>query len=63
MRQPPQRRTNYVIKDVRLFLNSLHRQMDIMQRAGVAADCAREDTDEEIRLLIRIPRRAEAVKP
>ncbi len=27
-----------------------------MQRAGVDAACEREDTDEEIRLTIRIPR-------
>lgn len=53
---PPRRRPTYVIKDVRLFLNSLRRQMDLMQRAGVRADCERTDTDDEIRLLIRIPR-------
>ena len=55
---PPPRRPTYVIKDVRLFLNSLHRQMGIMQRAGVNADCRREDTEEEILLTIRIPKRS-----
>jgi len=57
---PPQRRPTYVIKDVRLFLNSLRRQMGIMQRAGVNADCRREDTEEEILLTIRIPKRGSA---
>lgn len=57
---PPQRRSTYVIKDVRLFLNSLRRQMGIMQRAGVNADCRREDTEEEILLTIRIPKRGSA---
>lgn len=57
---PPPRRPTYVIKDVRLFLNSIRRSMGVMQRAGVDAACEREDTEEEIRLTIRIPRRAAA---
>ena len=53
---PPPRKPTYIIKDVRIFLNSVHHQLGIMQRAGVAAAAEREDTDEEIRLVIRIPR-------
>ena len=56
---PPPRKPTYIIKDVRIFLNSVHRQLGIMQRAGVAANAERADTDDEIRLVIRIPRRAE----
>lgn len=52
----PRRRPTYVIKDVRLFLNTLRRSVGIMQRAGVAASCERTDTDGEILLTIRIPR-------
>lgn len=54
---PPAHRTAYVIKDVRLFLNTIRRGMGIMQRAGVNAACEREDTEDEILLIIRIPRR------
>ena len=54
---PPQRHPTYVIKDVRIFLNSIRRQLGVMQRAGVDAAVEREDTDEEIRMTIRIPRR------
>ena len=54
----PQRQPTYVIKDVRIFLNSIRRQLGIMQRAGVDAAVEREDTDDEIRMTIRIPRRA-----
>ena len=50
---PPRRRPTFIVKDVRLFLNTIRRSM---QRAGVDAACEREDTDEEIRLTIRIPR-------
>lgn len=53
---PPKRREQYVVKDVRLFLNTIRQSMGIMQRAGVDAACEREDTDSEIRLTIRIPR-------
>ena len=58
--EPPRRRPTYVIKDVRLFLNTIRRSMGIMQRAGVDAAYEREDTDEEIRLTIHIPKRREA---
>lgn len=54
---PPPRQPTYVIKDVRIFLNSIRRQLGIMQRAGVDAAVEREDTDDEIRMTIRIPRR------
>ena len=54
---PPQKQPAYVIKDVRIFLNSIRRQLGVMQRAGVNAAVEREDTDDEIRMTIRIPRR------
>ncbi|MBQ0037358.1 MAG: ParB/RepB/Spo0J family partition protein [Clostridiales bacterium] len=55
---PPQRRTTYIIKDVRLFLNSVDRGVNLMRRAGVEADCGREDTEDTIFLTIRIPKRS-----
>lgn len=54
---PPKGRSTYVIKDVRLFLNSINRGMYLMRSAGVDAALGREDTDEEILLTIRIPKR------
>lgn len=55
---PPPRRPTYIIKDVRIFLNTIRRSVGLMQRAGVEADVRREDTEEGILLTIRIPRRA-----
>ena len=49
----------YIIKDVRLFLNTLSRSMDLMRSAGVDAQCCREDRDDSILLTIQIPRRPE----
>lgn len=53
---PPQGRSMYVLKDVRLFLNSVDRGLGLMRRAGVEAQMERTDTEEEILLTVRIPR-------
>ncbi len=46
----------YIIKDVRLFLNTVTRGLSVMRLAGVDACCQRQDTDEAICLTIRIPK-------
>lgn len=56
-RETPTTRAPYLVKDVRLFLNSVKRGLGVMQRSGVDARTERADTDDEIRLLIRIPKR------
>ena len=53
---PPPRLPTYIIKDVRIFLNTIRRSVDVMQRAGVKADVQREDTEDGILLTIRIPK-------
>lgn len=53
-KQKPRR--TYIIKDVRLFLNSVTRGMSMMRSAGVNACCQRQDTDDTICLTIRIPK-------
>ena len=52
----PHPRRTFVVKDIRLFLNTLDRGMALMRSAGVAAKCQREDHEDEICLTIRIPR-------
>ncbi len=47
----------YLIKDVRLFLNSLDRSMSLMRQAGLPVSCGREDTDSAILLTISIPKK------
>ena len=53
---PPPCRATYIIKDVRLFLNSIDRSFQLMRQSGVNADLGRRDTDSEILLTIRIPK-------
>lgn len=55
---PPRGRSTYIIKDVRLFLNSVDRGLHLMRQAGVDAGWNRQDTDREILLTIRIPKPA-----
>lgn len=55
---PPRGRSTYIIKDVRLFLNSVDRGLHLMRQAGVDAGWNRQDTDRKILLTIRIPKRA-----
>ena len=56
--EPPKGRTTYIIKDVRLFLNSVNRGLTMMRQAGVDADWGRQDTEDAILLTIRIPKKA-----
>ena len=53
---PPPKRPHYIIKDVRIFLNSIDRSLRTMRQAGVAAETAREETENDIVLTIRIPK-------
>ena len=55
-RQEPPRRGGYIVKDVRLFLNSIRHSVDVMRRSGVAADVERQETEEAITLTVRIPK-------
>lgn len=59
---PPSGRRTFIIKDVRLFLNSVDRGLRLIREAGVDAQSGREETEDAILLTIRIPkqRRKEA---
>jgi len=55
---PKRKRPTFIIKDVRLFLNTVTRGLDLMRSAGVDARCQREESEGEICLTIRIPKGA-----
>ena len=55
-RDKPKKKPTFVIKDVRLFLNTVSRGLTLMKSAGVKADCQRKETDEAILLTITIPK-------
>ncbi len=49
---------SFVLKDVRLFLNTVEHNLDLIKNAGIPADKTQEETDDEIVLTIRIPKKA-----
>ena len=53
---PPRRRRTFILKDVRLFLNSLDRGLRLVREAGVDARTERQETEDAILLTIRIPK-------
>lgn len=54
---PVKKRPTFIMKDVRLFLNTVTRGLSMMKTAGVDAACDRRETDSDILLTIRIPKR------
>ncbi len=56
--EKPRKKPLFIVKDVRLFLNTITRSLDLMRSAGVDAQCRREDREDEILLTIHIPRKA-----
>ena len=55
---PRQKRT-FILKDVRLFLNSVDRGLRLIREAGVDAVTKRDETEDAILLTIRIPKQRE----
>ena len=56
----PARRRTFVLKDVRLFLNSLTRSVEIMKQGGIDAGIRREETEEALIVTISIPKARES---
>ena len=56
LQSAPGGRRIFLLKDVRLFLNSLDRGLRMIRQAGVNAQTDRQETEEEILLTIRIPK-------
>ncbi len=53
--KPEQRRT-FVLKDVRVFLNTLSRSIDMMKQGGIDAGVKRQETEDSLILTISIPK-------
>jgi ParB family chromosome partitioning protein len=51
---PKKNKTLYIVKDVRLFLNSITHAVDVMRGAGIDANLEREDENSDITLTITI---------
>lgn len=57
--EPPEKAENrrtFVLKDVRVFLNTLSRSIDLMREGGIDAGMHREETEDSLILTISIPK-------
>ena len=54
--EKPEKRRAFVLKDVRVFLNTLSRSIDLMKQGGIDAGIQREETDDSLILTISIPK-------
>ncbi len=53
----PTGRRAFVLKDVRVFLNTVTRSIDLMKQGGIDAGIHREDTEDSLILTISIPKK------
>ena len=64
--QEPEKRhgkkTLFVMKDVRLFMNTISRSLDIMKQGGIDVGMEKEETDAEVILKISIPKGKKQVR-
>ena len=54
--EKPEPKRTLILKDVRVFLNSLNRSLDLMKQGGIAAGVRREETEDSLILTISIPK-------
>lgn len=57
----PKIRQKWIVRDVRLFYNSIHHAVDVMRQAGIEAVTSRTETEEETAILIRIPKKSDGL--
>ena len=55
-KKPAPSRTRFVLKDVRIFLNTIQKSVDVMRQGGVNVGLERDETEREMVLTIRIQR-------
>ena len=47
----------YIVKDVRLFLNTVTRGAELMRRSGIPAEVGQDETEEGLVVTIKIPKK------
>ena len=56
-RRVPRRKSVFLMKDVRLFLNSLDRSLGMMRSGGIDAALQSDETESELVVTVRIPKK------
>lgn len=63
--KPPKKKNmqrTVVIKDVRIFMNTLNKAIATMRQSGIEALSAQKETDEYIECVVRIPKSAASIR-
>ena len=57
-RQPDrsEQRRRLILKDIRIFYNSIDHAVDVIKKSGIAVESSREETDEGVRISILLPK-------
>lgn len=53
---PIRPKAKFILRDVRIFLNTITKNLKLIQSAGIPAQCRREEDEREIRLTITLPK-------
>ena len=51
---PPRPRA--MVRDARIFINTINRAFDVMRESGIRAVCERRDLPDAVEMMIRIPK-------
>lgn len=54
--KPMRRKPFFVMKDVRVFMNTLNRSIDLVRQGGIDATLSRQETDDDLVFTVRIPK-------
>lgn len=48
----------FILKDVRIFINTINKAVEVMKQAGIPASSERDESEEYISVTVRIPKKA-----
>jgi len=60
--KPAEGRRLFIVKDVRIFINTINKAIDVMKSAGINAEAHKKESDNYIEYLVRIPTKPQNTK-
>lgn len=60
--RPNEGRRLFIVKDVRVFINTINKAIDVMKSAGINAEAHKKENEDYIEYLVRIPTKPQNTK-
>ncbi len=60
--RPAEGKRLFIVKDVRIFINTINKAIDVMKSAGINAEAHKKEGDNYIEYLVRIPTKPQNTK-